>query len=96
MMIAAIISYVKTLWVTKLITWQSRISLRTCAFYPSRSMSACARPLNPIRFLPGFMGICGNGAVVSSSEEEGQDSMVSLEDDGAGSQGADESGALGA
>ena len=44
--------------------------------------------------LAGIYGDLRNGAVVSSSEEEGQDSMVSLEDDGAGSQGADESGAL--
>lgn len=39
--------------------------------------------------LAGIYGDLRNGAVVSSSEEEGQDSMVSLEDDGAGSQGAD-------
>ena len=44
--------------------------------------------------LAGIYGDLRNGAVVSSSEEEGQDSMVSLEDDGAVSQGADESGAL--
>lgn len=43
--------------------------------------------------LAGIYGDLRNGAVVSSSEEEGQDSTVVLEDDAAGSSGTDESGA---
>lgn len=45
--------------------------------------------------LAGIYGDLRNGAVVSSSEEDGQDSMVSLEDDGAGTSGAGESAAAG-